>query len=92
MSVQQIKAKFRAFIDEHQPMDPYELRRIFSEAIREWEIERGWDETQILQPELFLQRKKTDVQHSLGHCICEEAFYRRSDKIVFLNQFKVGRI
>ena len=45
MSLQAIKAEFRQFINDHQPIDPYELRRIFSEVIREWEMEKGWDET-----------------------------------------------
>ncbi len=30
MSVQHIKRAFLALIDEHQPIDPYELRRIFT--------------------------------------------------------------
>jgi hypothetical protein len=50
MSVQEIKARFQAFINEYQPIDPYELRRIFSEAIREWEIERGWEDTKKGEP------------------------------------------
>jgi hypothetical protein len=50
MSVQVIKAAFRQFIDDHQPMDPYELRRIFSEVIREWEVDRGWDESRKGEP------------------------------------------
>jgi hypothetical protein len=50
MSVQEIKARFQAFINEYQPVDPYELRRIFSDAIREWEIERGWEETKKGEP------------------------------------------
>ena len=44
MTVKEIKARFRAFIEEYQAIDPYELRRIFSEAIREWEVDKGWDE------------------------------------------------
>jgi hypothetical protein len=44
MSMQQIKRAFLELIDEHQAIDPYELRRIFTEAIREWEMNRGWDE------------------------------------------------
>jgi predicted secreted protein len=42
MSVQRIKRLFVDLIREHQPMDSYELRRIFTEAIREWELEQGW--------------------------------------------------
>jgi hypothetical protein len=34
MSVQEVKALFREVIDRHQPMDPYELRRLFTETIR----------------------------------------------------------
>ena len=44
-SVQAIKKLFRQVIDEHGDVDPYELRRAFSEAIREWEVEREWDES-----------------------------------------------
>ena len=44
MSVQQIKCAFLELIDEHQKIDPYELRRIFTEAIREWEMNKGWNE------------------------------------------------
>ena len=44
MSVQQIKRAFLELIDEHQKIDPYELRRIFTEAIREWEMNKGWNE------------------------------------------------
>jgi hypothetical protein len=50
MPVQDIKSRFRAFIDEYQPMNPYELRRIFSDAIREWEIENGWEENRKGEP------------------------------------------
>ena len=44
MSVHEIKKKFRAIIAGHPHRDPYELRRIFTEAIREWEAGQGWDE------------------------------------------------
>jgi hypothetical protein len=50
MSVQQIKRLFMQIIEDHQPMDPYELRRIFTEAIREWELERGWAEDRRGKP------------------------------------------
>ena len=45
MSVQEIKKQFHAIIAANPERDPYELRRIFTEAIREWETEQGWDET-----------------------------------------------
>ena len=41
MSVREIKALFLEVIDKHQPMDPYELRRIFTEAIRERELQQA---------------------------------------------------
>lgn len=44
MSIARIKAKFHEIIQSHADIDPYELRRIFTEAIREWELEQGWDE------------------------------------------------
>ena len=50
MSIQGIKKTFLEIIEAHQPMDPYELRRVFTEAIREWELEQGWDETQRGRP------------------------------------------
>ena len=42
--MQQINRDFLELIDEHQKIDPYELRRIFTEAIREWEMNKGWNE------------------------------------------------
>lgn len=45
MSITQIKNRFRRIIKAHRDIDPYELRRIFTEVIREWEREQGWDET-----------------------------------------------
>ena len=50
MSVQSIKATFRQIIEEHERIDPYELRRIFTEAIREWELEKGWEEDRKGKP------------------------------------------
>jgi len=50
MAVQKLKDAFRQIIDDNQPMDPYELRRIFTEAIREWEIEKKWDDGQRGKP------------------------------------------
>lgn len=44
MSVQELKRLFRNLIEENDTVDPYELRRIFTETIREWEIEKGWSE------------------------------------------------
>lgn len=38
LSVQKLKVLFRNIIEQNQPVDPSELRRIFTEAIREWEI------------------------------------------------------
>jgi len=42
MSVQQIKQGFRRIFRQNSRLDSYELRRIFKEALSEWEIERGW--------------------------------------------------
>jgi hypothetical protein len=45
MSVQQIKQAFQDLFSRCQDLDVYEIRRIFSEAIREWEIENAaWNE------------------------------------------------
>lgn len=46
MSVREIKRAFKEIIDENAELDPYELRRLFTEAIRECELERGWSEKQ----------------------------------------------
>lgn len=43
MSVSEIKKKFRRIIDKHKDTTPYELRRIFNAALREWEMEKGFD-------------------------------------------------
>lgn len=45
MSVQDIKKEFRGIIETYRDIDPYELRRVFTEAIREWEVDKGWDES-----------------------------------------------
>jgi len=50
VSVRELKILFRRIIEENAATDPYELRRVFTEAIREWEIERGWQETQKGKP------------------------------------------
>jgi hypothetical protein len=50
MSVQQIKRAFVDLINENEGIDPYELRRVFTEAIRECEINKGWDEANRGEP------------------------------------------
>lgn len=50
MSVQQIKQGFRQIFRQNNRLDSYELRRIFKEALREWEIERGWSEGEKGKP------------------------------------------
>lgn len=50
MSIQQIKGAFRDVIEEHADVDPYELRRIFTEVIREMEIEVGWEQNRRGKP------------------------------------------
>ena len=37
-------------VERYSEWDPYELRRIFTEAIRELEMERGWSEADKGQP------------------------------------------
>ena len=41
-TTRELKPLFRRIIQDNQSVDPYELRRVFTEAIREWEIEQGW--------------------------------------------------
>jgi hypothetical protein len=50
MSVREIKRVFKQVIKENADWDPYELRRLFTEAIREWEVEKGWSEKQKGEP------------------------------------------
>ena len=50
MSTQQIKQKFRRIITQHARVNPYELRRIFTEVIQECEVERGWTESEKGKP------------------------------------------
>ena len=50
MSVRDVKNFFRQVIKEHGDRDPYELRRLFTETIREWEVEQGWSERQKGEP------------------------------------------
>jgi hypothetical protein len=49
-SVATIKQQFRQLIDAHEDVNPYELRRIFTEAIRDREIEKGWDDSAKGEP------------------------------------------
>ena len=44
MSITEIKKAFRHIIEENSGLDPYELRRIFSETIRQFQIEQKWQE------------------------------------------------
>lgn len=50
MPTQELRKLFLGIIEEYQPIDPYELRRVFSEAIREWEIQKGWQQSQKGEP------------------------------------------
>jgi len=50
MSVRSLKKRFLDIIESNAEVDPYELRRIFTEAIREWEIQQGWEERQKRKP------------------------------------------
>ena len=50
MSVQEWKRQFRRIIESNREVDPYELRRVFTETIREWELEQGWSEDRKGKP------------------------------------------
>ncbi len=50
MSVKELKKNFRNIIENNPDVDPYELRRIFTEAVREWELECRWDENRKGKP------------------------------------------
>lgn len=50
MSVRDVKQLFKQVIEENRDWEPYELRRLFTEAIREWEIEQGWNTEQKGKP------------------------------------------
>ncbi|MGD1105294.1 MAG: hypothetical protein ABSA59_24880 [Terriglobia bacterium] len=50
MVVQELKKMFREIMEDHPSLDPYELRRVFTEAIREWEMEKGWSEDRKGKP------------------------------------------
>ena len=50
MSVRALKQQFHDIISCNARIDPYELRRIFTEAIREWEVQQGWDEGRKRKP------------------------------------------
>jgi len=50
MSVREVKQFFKQVIEKYPGWDPYELRRLFTEAIREWEVEQGWSEGQKGEP------------------------------------------
>lgn len=50
MSIQRIKQRFREIIHEYSDVDPYELRRIFMDTIRDRELEIGWEEERRRTP------------------------------------------
>jgi hypothetical protein len=50
MSVREVKDFFTQVIEKYRDWDPYELRRLFTEAIREWELHQGWSENQKGEP------------------------------------------
>jgi hypothetical protein len=45
MSTRELKDSFHNVFNNHTGTSPHEIRRVFEEAMREWEIERGWDES-----------------------------------------------
>jgi hypothetical protein len=50
MSVRDVKQLFKDVIGRYSDWDPYELRRLFTEAIRESEVEQGWSEARKGEP------------------------------------------
>ena len=50
MSSIRMKKDIRAVFESHSRADPYEIRRIFNEVLREIEIEKGWDEQSRNRP------------------------------------------
>lgn len=49
-SAMSVKQHFRQLLDAHSEVNPYELRHIFTEAIRDRELELGWDESAKREP------------------------------------------
>jgi len=49
MKISELKNSFRTVFDNQTGTSPHEIRRVFEEAMREWEMERGWDESKSRQ-------------------------------------------
>lgn len=49
MTIREIKNSFLNVLNDHRGTSPYEFRRVFEEAMREWEMERGWNEADSRQ-------------------------------------------
>lgn len=50
MSTRELKRSFHNVISSQMGTGPHEIRRVFEEAMREWETERGWDESNSRHP------------------------------------------
>ena len=49
MKISELKNRFHDVLSEQSGTSPHEIRRVFEEAMREWEMERGWDESKSRQ-------------------------------------------
>ena len=45
MTTKDIKANFGSLFSQQRGVAPDEIRRVFEEAMREWESQRGWDDS-----------------------------------------------
>lgn len=45
MSTRELKDRFHDVLSSQSGNSPHEIRRVFEEAMREWEMGRGWDES-----------------------------------------------
>ena len=50
MSIRELKRSFHSVISSQMGTSPHEIRRVFEEAMREWEMERGWNENNSRHP------------------------------------------
>ena len=50
MSIRELKNDLHNIISAQTGTSPDEIRRVFEEAMREWETERGWDESNSRNP------------------------------------------
>jgi len=50
MSIRELKNDFHNVISRQNDISPHEIRRVFEQTMREWETERGWDESNSGNP------------------------------------------